>query len=104
MSHNPGKTWRVPPGTSVRLAEIDPGDTAGLADKDEAKARLAEDSARIDELQDILFAERKRALLVVLQGMDTSGKDGTVKAVFRATGPLGVTVTAFAKPSPEELA
>ena len=104
MSHNPRKIWRIAPGASMRLAEIDPGDTAGLPDKDEAKERLAEDSERIDELQDILFAERERSLLIVLQGMDTSGKDGTVKAVFRATGPLGVAVTAFAKPSEEELA
>jgi PPK2 family polyphosphate:nucleotide phosphotransferase len=104
MSHNPRKIWRIAPGASMRLAEIDPSDTAGLPDKDEAKERLAEDSERIDELQDILFAERERSLLIVLQGMDTSGKDGTVKAVFRATGPLGVAVTAFAKPSEEELA
>jgi PPK2 family polyphosphate:nucleotide phosphotransferase len=104
MSYNPRKIWRVPPGASVRLAEIDPGDTAGVPDRDVVKERLAEDAEHIDALQDILFAERERALLVILQGMDTSGKDGTVKAVFRATGPLGVRVTAFGRPSEEELA
>jgi PPK2 family polyphosphate:nucleotide phosphotransferase len=104
MAHDPRKRWRVPAGKVVRLADIDPGDTSGLPDKDEAKERLAEDADRIDELQDILFAERERALLVILQGMDTSGKDGTTKAVFRATGPLGVTVTSFGRPSADELA
>lgn len=96
--------WRVKPGSRTRLADIDPGDTAGLPDKAAAKERLAEDAAAIDRLQDRLFAEGQRALLVVLQGMDTSGKDGTVKDVFQATGPLGVTATAFAKPSAVEMA
>jgi PPK2 family polyphosphate:nucleotide phosphotransferase len=55
-------------------------------------------------LQDRLFAEGKRALLVVLQGIDCSGKDGTVRAVFNPSGPLGVKVTPFRAPSPDELA
>ena len=62
------------------------------------------DAAEIDRLQDILYAEGRRALLVVLQGTDTSGKDGTIRDVFNATGPLGVHVTAFGAPSEEELA
>jgi PPK2 family polyphosphate:nucleotide phosphotransferase len=96
--------WRVKPGSKVRLADIDPADTSGLPDKAKAKERLAEDAAAIDLLQDRLFAERQRALLIVLQGMDTSGKDGTVKDVFHVSGPLGVTATAFAKPSANEMA
>ena len=99
-----GRRYLMKPGKSVRLADIDPGDTAPFADKDEARERLQEDSAAIDELQNRLYAERKRALLVVLQGMDTSGKDGTIRAVFGATGPMGVTVTAFSRPTEEELA
>jgi PPK2 family polyphosphate:nucleotide phosphotransferase len=96
--------WRIEPGSRTKLADIDPGDTDGLPDKAGAKERLVEDAVAINQLQDMLFAERQRALLVVLQGMDTSGKDGTVKDVFQATGPLGVTATAFGKPSAVELA
>jgi polyphosphate kinase 2 (PPK2 family) len=55
-------------------------------------------------LQDRLFAEGKRALLVVLQGIDCSGKDGTVRAVFNTSGPLGVTVKSFGVPSEVERA
>jgi PPK2 family polyphosphate:nucleotide phosphotransferase len=74
------------------------------ASKDEAKAKTRADAEAIDALQDALFAERTRALLVVLQGIDTSGKDGTVRGVFNACGPLGVRVTAFGRPSELELA
>lgn len=96
----------VKPGRKVDLDELDPGDVSALggADKDEAKGRIAEDAAAIDALQDRLYAENRRALLVILQGTDTSGKDGTVRAVFGAAGPVGVQVTAFKKPSEEELA
>jgi PPK2 family polyphosphate:nucleotide phosphotransferase len=66
------------------------------ATKDCAKA--------INTLQDALWAEGSRALLVILQGIDTSGKDGTVRGVFNKCGPLGVNVTAFGRPSEEELA
>ena len=94
----------VPPGKSFALAGRDPRGMAGFADKDTAKAQLAEDAAAIDALQDRLFAEGKRALLVVLQGIDCSGKDGTVRAVFNPCGPLGVKVTPFRAPTPDELA
>jgi PPK2 family polyphosphate:nucleotide phosphotransferase len=87
----------------VSLADRAPGSTLGLTDKAAAKATTSELAAEIDRLQDVLFAEGRRALLVILQGMDTSGKDGTIKDVFRATGPLGVHVTAFGQPSEEEL-
>ena len=62
------------------------------------------DAAAIDALQDRLFAEGKRALLVVLQGIDCSGKDGTVRAVFNHCGPIGVKVTPFKAPTADELA
>ena len=71
-------------------------------DKKAAKKHSKKDGAAIDKLQDRLYAEGKRALLVVLQGTDTSGKDGTVRHVFHQTGPLGVNVTAFGTPSREE--
>src|SRR5918993_968392 len=99
-----GEAFRIEPGTRARLSERDPRDKGGLSEKKTAEARTAEDAESIDVLQDRLFAEGRRALLVILQGTDTSGKDGTVRRVFNRTGPLGVSVTAFRRPSEEELA
>ncbi|RYY93195.1 MAG: polyphosphate kinase 2 family protein [Alphaproteobacteria bacterium] len=72
--------------------------------KKDAKASLEEDALAINDLQDALFASKAGALLVILQGIDTSGKDGTAKEAFRYTSPLGVMVHAFGKPTEEELA
>ncbi|HEV7689308.1 MAG TPA: PPK2 family polyphosphate kinase [Hyphomonadaceae bacterium] len=72
--------------------------------KKDAKASLEEDALAINDLQDAMFAEKKHALLVVLQGIDTSGKDGATKEAFKFTSPLGVHVQAFGKPTEEELA
>ncbi len=94
----------VRPRKTVDLTAFDPADTSHVGDKDDAKEQLAQDAAAIDALQDRLYAEGKRALLVILQGTDTSGKDGTVRAVFGTTGPTGVDLTSFKRPSEEELA
>lgn len=99
-----GTKFMAEPGKKFEVGKIDPRDDTAFADKDKAKARTAEDAAAIDALQDRLFAEGKRALLVVLQGIDCSGKDGTVRAVFNACGPIGVQVTPFKAPTPPELA
>lgn len=72
--------------------------------KKDAKASLEEDALAINDLQDALFASKSGALLVILQGIDTSGKDGTAKEAFRYTSPLGVMVHAFGRPIEEELA
>lgn len=72
--------------------------------KKDAKASLEEDALAINDLQDALFASKSGALLVILQGIDTSGKDGTAKEAFRYTSPLGVMVHAFGRPTEEELA
>ncbi len=95
---------RVKPGERVRLEERDPRDKALFDDKDATTAATAALAKDIDALQDRLYAEGTRALLVILQGMDTSGKDGTIRGVFNATGPLGVSVTAFGPPTRTELA
>lgn len=92
------------PGTKAALKQRDTVCDHLFAKREEAEASLAADANAIDALQDRLWAERKRALLVVLQGIDTSGKDGTVRGVFNQCGPLGVSVTAFGRPSEEELA
>lgn len=96
--------YRVPHGSDFRLADRGTRDTGGFPDKEAAIIGTAEDAELIDRLQDRLFAEGKHALLVVLQGMDTSGKDGTIRGVFGTAGPLGVSVTPFGVPSKEEQA
>src|SRR5262245_1955678 len=96
--------FRVAPGKRVDLAKRDPDDASAFPDREEAEVESKADAQIINEWQDKLFAEGKRALLVILQGTDTSGKDGTIRHVFNETGPLGVTVTAFRRPSEEELA
>jgi PPK2 family polyphosphate:nucleotide phosphotransferase len=94
----------VAPGSHVSLAGTDPRGDGGFDGKQAAKAQAAADADRINMLQDRLYAEGRRALLVVLQGMDCSGKDGTVRSVFNTCGPIGVTVTPFKVPTEEERA
>src|SRR6185295_4665327 len=79
-------------------------DDKAFPDRQAAEEQSVKDGAVIDRLQDRLYAEGKRALLVVLQGIDTAGKDGTIKHVFKETGALGVVVTAFKAPTDYELA
>jgi PPK2 family polyphosphate:nucleotide phosphotransferase len=92
------------PGEKLKLKSRDTIGEDLFPDRDKAEKSLSEDAGAIDALQDKLWAERTRALLVVLQGIDTAGKDGTVRGVFNRCGPLGVHVSAFGKPSEEELA
>ncbi len=105
-----GIDWReldqavqVKPGAKIKLTDAMALGEEIFPDKDEAKKQTAKDSEAINGLQDRLFAEGARALLIVLQGMDTAGKDGTVRDVFNDTGPLGVNVTPFGKPTEDEL-
>lgn len=95
---------RVKPGAKVKIAEVDTLGADLFDDKKAAEKLVMDHAVAINDLQDRLFAERTRALLVVLQGIDTSGKDGTVRGVFNETGPLGVNVTPFGRPTDEELA
>ena len=92
------------PGKAFVLAERGTGDRALFDSKEEAETSLKKDAAVINELKDMLYAEQKRSILVVLQGMDTSGKSGTIKSVFADTTPLGMEVKAFKAPSSNELA
>jgi PPK2 family polyphosphate:nucleotide phosphotransferase len=94
---------QVRPGERIRLKDQDSHGKSLFGDKQEAKDRTAALATEIDTLQDRLYAEGSRALLVILQGIDTSGKDGTIRSVFNATGPLGVSVHAFGTPSKLEL-
>ena len=97
------KKYRVKPGSKVKLAKWDPDDTGSWKKGDKAEAQQAADVARLVELQERLYAESTRAVLVVLQAMDTGGKDGTIRHVFRGLDPIGCRVTSFKKPSEEEL-
>ena len=85
-----------------RLAEVDPAATPGLKSQKRALKDLTKHQARLFKLQEKLYAENKRALLLVLQGMDTSGKDGTITHVSGHLNPQGVKITAFKQPTPEE--
>ena len=94
---------RVAPGSRIRLSSLDAGDTAGRS-KEDSDDQLQKGLDRLAELQDRLWAEAKHAVLVVLQGMDASGKDGTIKHVMTAFNPQGCAVTSFKVPTPVELA
>ena len=96
--------YRVEPGEKVDLADDDTADTGGFDDPAEARAELIGLTERIADLQARLYAEEKRALLVVLQGIDAAGKDSTVAHVFRGVNPQGCRVFTFREPSNEEAA
>jgi PPK2 family polyphosphate:nucleotide phosphotransferase len=96
--------YRVEPGERISLADLDPADTGDLAGSEEVETEYAGLAEQIAALQERLFAEEKRSLLIVLQGIDAAGKDGTVKHVLRGTNPSGVRVHSFREPSSEEIA
>ena len=98
-----GLTIKVDPGEKVRLGKADTDRAAGLT-KSAGNARLETLSEQLAELQELLFAAHRHAVLIVLQGMDTSGKDGTIKHVMSHVNPLGCRVEAFKVPTEEELA
>jgi PPK2 family polyphosphate:nucleotide phosphotransferase len=98
------KRYTVAPGSKVNLSKHDPNDDGGLEKGKKAEKLLAGYLDRLFELQERLYAEHSRALLVVFQAMDTGGKDGTIKRVFRGVNPTGCQVTSFKAPSEEELA
>jgi PPK2 family polyphosphate:nucleotide phosphotransferase len=95
---------RVTPGEPASLHQRDPGDRLGLGSKAEGKAAREELVTSLEELQSRLWAEKTRSVLLILQGMDSSGKDSTIKRVFAGLNPLGCRVVAFSRPHHEELA
>jgi PPK2 family polyphosphate:nucleotide phosphotransferase len=96
--------YQVKPGHRVKLDDWDPDDTGTYSDAESARSTLDKDVGKLARLQERLYGEGRRALLVVLQGMDTAGKDGTIKHVFTGVNPIGCQVTSFKQPSSEELA
>jgi PPK2 family polyphosphate:nucleotide phosphotransferase len=101
------KEYRVKPDSQLSLDTCDPDDTGEYKKtdqgKEKAKAITAQLIGRLDEMQERLYANGDRAVLIVLQGMDTSGKDGTIKSVMSGLNPQGCKVVAFKTPSSEEL-
>jgi PPK2 family polyphosphate:nucleotide phosphotransferase len=91
-------------GKRFRLKDIDPGSKEGLPDRERAEVDMAADVARIDVLQEIMYAQGKHALLCVFQAVDCGGKDGTIRKVFGAVDPIGIVSTSFKTPSAVELA
>jgi PPK2 family polyphosphate:nucleotide phosphotransferase len=96
--------FRVEPGTRVRLADIDPDESEHYQRKKDVSDELKRHRDRISDLQARLYGEQKRSLLIVLQAMDTGGKDGTIKGVFQGVNPQGCQVWSFKAPSNEEAA
>ena len=96
--------YRVRPGKPLDLGDIDPRDTKPFAgDKEAGRARVAELNAKLEDLQEALYAQGRHRLLVVLQALDAGGKDGTIRTVFDGVNPQGVKVASFKKPTPAEL-
>jgi PPK2 family polyphosphate:nucleotide phosphotransferase len=99
------KEYRVDRAKGFRLADVEPDDTGGLdIGKGAAKNILAADIKRLAELQELLYAEHRWALLVIFQGMDASGKDGAIAHVMSGVNPQGCDVHSFKQPSDDELA
>jgi PPK2 family polyphosphate:nucleotide phosphotransferase len=94
--------YRVEPGESVSLATVDPGETQQYKKKKDVARELEKQRRRIQDLQERLYAENQQGLLIVLQALDTGGKDGTIKHVFSGVNPQGCRVSSFKIPSPEE--
>lgn len=97
--------YRIQPGESVDLSKWDPNDKSAFQlNKKDGKKLLLELNDELETLQELLYAEGKHKVLIVLQAMDTGGKDGTIRHVFEGVNPQGVKVASFKAPSKEELA
>jgi PPK2 family polyphosphate:nucleotide phosphotransferase len=99
------KRYRVEPGRKIDLSKFDPNDTKAFkGDKEKGLKTLSKLNAELQALQELLYAEQKHKVLIVLQAMDTGGKDGTIRRVFDGVNPQGVKVASFKVPTAEELA
>jgi PPK2 family polyphosphate:nucleotide phosphotransferase len=96
--------FRVRPGARVKLDDVAPSFTDPRESQETAAGQIEQYRKRLVELQEMLYVERRRSLLICLQGLDTAGKDGTIKHILGAMNPQGCTVTQFRQPSSEEAA
>jgi PPK2 family polyphosphate:nucleotide phosphotransferase len=98
------KRYEIREGDKVNLEEWDPNDTSGFGGtKEDAEAESKALTKKLEQLQKLLYGEHKHKVLIVLQGMDTAGKDGTIRRVFEGVNPQGVRVAQFKEPTPDEL-
>lgn len=101
MNH---KEFIVPPDKKIRLADFDPASTGKFKDKEAALLEMREDVEQLAKYQEVLYAQRTYALLVIFQAMDAAGKDGAIRHVMTGVNPQGCQVYSFKAPSEEELA
>jgi PPK2 family polyphosphate:nucleotide phosphotransferase len=95
--------YQVKPGSKVRIKDWDPDDRSAFdVTKEQAKTQLLELNKKLEALQEILYAEHKHKILIVIQAMDTAGKDSVIRSVFEGVNPQGVRVASFKAPTPEE--
>jgi PPK2 family polyphosphate:nucleotide phosphotransferase len=98
------KRYIVEPGSKLRLEHRDPADTSGFDGGEDYALDLSKQlDQRLDRLQEKLYAEHKRRVLIVLQSIDTGGKDGTIRRIFDGVNPSGVRVAHFKEPTQQEL-
>jgi PPK2 family polyphosphate:nucleotide phosphotransferase len=96
------KPFLVPPGKKIQLGDYDPAFTAGFKDKEAAKAALLADVSELAQMQDVFWASKRYALIIIFQALDAAGKDSTIKHVMSGVNPQGVSVYSFKAPSEEE--
>jgi PPK2 family polyphosphate:nucleotide phosphotransferase len=94
--------YLVKPHSKIRLAKWSTSDTDGYKSEEAAAGILVKHRTQFAELQEVFYASQKKALLIVLQGMDTAGKDGTIRHIFSGINPQGCDVAAFKVPTPIE--
>ena len=92
----------IPPHTKVHLARISTRNHDGILDKETADIIVAQHRQQLDALQEVFYASQKKAFLIILQGMDTAGKDGTIRHIFSGINPQGCDISSFKKPTPLE--
>lgn len=95
--------YRVSSGKKFKLSDCPTSDNGKFDDKDDAEPAIAKNLARLHDLQEVLYAEAKHAVLIVLQAMDAGGKDGAIDHVFSGINPQGCSVTSFKRPTDREL-
>ena len=94
--------YLIKPGKKVRLSDFSTTTTDGIKDKAAGELMIAKHTEELSELQQRFYASQTKALLIVLQGMDTAGKDGVIRHIFSGINPQGCNVSSFKVPTPEE--